>query len=300
MHLPVKIGDYTDFYSSEEHARNVGELYRDPENALMPNWKHMPVGYHGRSSSVVVSGCNIVRPKGQMKPSKLTKPVFGPTKALDFELETGFIIGKASKQGEPVGIEESENYIFGMVLLNDWSARDIQKWEYAPLGPFLGKNFATSISSWVVPYEAMKPFLVGGPVQDPPVLEYLKFKGDKNIDLKLEVRINDTVVSNSNFKYMYWNINQQLVHHSVNGCNLRIGDLMGSGTISGRDENSLGSMLEISKGGKRKLELNDGTVRTFLEDYDIVTLSGYCEKDGKRVGFGNVSGQVVPAKKRGK
>ena len=298
MHLPLRIGDYTDFYSSIEHATNVGKLYRDPENALMPNWKHLPVGYHGRASSIVVSGTGITRPKGQMKKSANLRPSFGPTGALDFELETGFVVGKENGLGNSISTEEADEYIFGMVLLNDWSARDIQKWEYVPLGPFLGKNFASSISPWVVTYEALKPFMVNGPMQDPPVLPYLQFEGEKNIDINLEVTINKTTVSKSNFKYMYWNMPQQLAHHTVNGCNLRVGDLMGSGTISGKDEFSYGSMLELSQGGKKEIPMDDGSERTFLEDGDEVTMRGYCERDGVRIGFGEVQGKILPAKEK--
>lgn len=294
MHLPLRIGDYTDFYSSLEHATNVGKLYRDPENALMPNWKHLPVAYHGRASSIVVSGTEIRRPMGQMKKTEASKPSFGPSKAVDFELETGFVIGKENDLGFPIPTAEAEDYIFGMVLLNDWSARDIQKWEYVPLGPFLGKSFASSISPWVVTYEALKYFRVAGPEQDPEVLPYLQYEGDKNIDIILEVTINNMPVTRSNFKYMYWNMAQQVAHHSINGCNLRVGDLMGSGTISGEDSTSYGSMLELSQGGKKDVSLSDGSSRTFLEDGDEVIMKGYCERDGIRVGFGQVSGKIIP------
>ncbi len=293
MHLPVQVGDYTDFYSSIEHATNVGKLYRDPEKALMPNWRHLPVAYHGRSSSIVVSGSEIKRPSGQIKPKAAGTPFYSKTKALDFELETGFIIGKENAIGSSVSTTEARDHIFGMVLLNDWSARDIQKWEYVPLGPFLGKNFATSISPWVVTMEALSSFRVAGPSQEPEVMEYLDFEGDLNIDINLEVSLNRTVVCRSNFKYMYWNMEQQLAHHTVNGCNLRIGDLLGSGTISGREETSYGSLLEISKGGKRSITLDDGSTRTFLEDGDDVVMRGYCEKDDVRVGFGKVRGKII-------
>jgi fumarylacetoacetase len=296
MHMPVEVGDYTDFYSSEEHATNVGKLYRDPENALMPNWKHIPVGYHGRSSSIVVSGTDVIRPKGQMKKTAEEMPSFGPSQALDFELELGFIVGKDTEVGNVISTDEAEEYIFGMVLLNDWSARDIQKWEYVPLGPFLGKNFATSISPWVVPYEALKYFKLAGPEQNPEVLDYLKYTGEKNLDIELSVSINGNVVSESNFKYMYWNMEQQLAHHTVNGCNVRVGDLMGSGTISGKDEKSYGSLLELSQGGKKSIKLSDGSLRTFLEDGDEVLMRGWCEKDGRRVGFGTLKGKILPSK----
>ena len=301
LHLPVQIGDYTDFYSSIEHATNVGKMFRDPENALLPNWRHIPVGYHGRSSSIVVSGVPIHRPKGQVKPKDASFPVFQPTDRLDFELEIGFIIGRETALGESISIEQAEEYIFGKVLFNDWSARDIQAWEYVPLGPFLGKNFASAVSPWVVTMEALAPFRVKGPEQEPQVLPYLQYTGDKNIDIHLEVSImpkngEETVVSRSNFKYMYWNMAQQLAHHTVNGCNIRVGDLMGSGTISGKDNTSYGSMLELSWSGTKPLPLKDGSQRTFIEDNDTVIMRGYCEKDGIRVGFGTLSTEVLPAK----
>jgi fumarylacetoacetase len=304
MHLPVEIGDYTDFYSSMEHARNVGSMFRDPANALLPNWKHLPVGYHGRASSIVVSGTDFHRPKGQMKLTPSTpppqgeaeQPVFGPTKQLDFELETAFIIGKGTKLGESVSTKDAEDYIFGMVLFNDWSARDIQSWEYVPLGPFLGKNFCSSVSPWVVTMEALEPFKVTGPKQDPEVLPYLQYSGNKNYDINLEVAINDTPVSKSNFQYMYWNMAQQLAHHTVNGCNICIGDVMGSGTISGPTAESHGSMLEIAWKGTKPVKMKDGTERKFLNDNDTVIMKGFAEKDGVRVGFGEVKGKVLPAK----
>lgn len=300
MHLPVKVGDYTDFYSSIEHATNVGKMFRDPENALLQNWKHLPVGYHGRASSIVVSGVDIHRPKGQTKPPE-GDPVFGPSQRMDFELEMGFIVGKQTELGDQISTENAMDHIFGMVLFNDWSARDIQKWEYVPLGPFLGKSFASSISPWVVTMEALEPFKVAGPVQDPPVLDYLKTDGALNFDLNLTVEIEPdgsepTVVSNSNFKYMYWNMAQQLAHHTVNGCNVNIGDMMASGTISGKSPDSYGSMLELSWAGKNPVKLNDGSERKFLNDGDTVTMKGYCEKDGKRVGFGEVRSKLLPAK----
>lgn len=296
MHLPVEVGDYTDFYSSMEHARNVGTMFRDPANALLPNWKHLPVGYHGRASSIVVSGTDFHRPKGQMKPADAEAPVFGPSKQLDFELEMAFIIGKGTKLGESVSTKDAEDYIFGMTLFNDWSARDIQAWEYVPLGPFLGKNFCSSVSPWVVTMDALEPFRVPGPKQEPEVLPYLQYKGEKNYDINLEVLINDTVVSKSNFKYMYWNMCQQLAHHTVNGCNIRIGDMMASGTISGTDPGSFGSMLEIAWKGTKPVKMNDGSERKFINDNDTVILKGFCEKDGLRVGFGEVKGKVLPAK----
>lgn len=299
MHLPVKIGDYTDFYSSIEHATNVGKMFRDPENALLPNWKHLPVGYHGRSSSIIVSGTDIHRPKGQTKPPE-GNPVYGPSSRMDFELEMGFIIGKATQLGDQITTENAMDHIFGMVLFNDWSARDIQKWEYVPLGPFLGKSFASSISPWVVTMEALEPFQVDGPTQDPPVLDYLNSDA-KNYDINLTVEIEPegsepTVVSTSNFKYMYWNMAQQLAHHTVNGCNVNVGDMMASGTISGKSPDSFGSMLELSWAGKNPVPLNDGSERTFLQDGDTVSMKGHCEKEGIRVGFGEVRSKLLPAK----
>lgn len=301
MHMPVAVGDYTDFYSSLEHATNVGKMFRDPENALLPNWKHIPVGYHGRASSIIVSGQPIHRPKGQTMPNGVESPVFGPTKRLDFELEMGFICGKETKLGESVSTANAEDYIFGLVLFNDWSARDIQKWEYVPLGPFLAKNFASSISPWVVTLEALEPFKLAGPKQEPEVLPYLTYEGEKNYDIHLEVGITpeegeETTVCQSNFKHMYWNMAQQLAHHTVNGCNINIGDMMASGTISGKEENSFGSMLELSWGGTQPIQLKDGSKRKFIEDGDTVTMRGYAQNGDIRVGFGEVSAKVLPAK----
>jgi len=301
MHMPVAVGDYTDFYSSLEHATNVGKMFRDPENALLPNWKHIPVGYHGRASSIIVSGQPIYRPKGQTKPKDAEGPVFGPTKRLDFELEMGFVCGKESQLGDSISTKEAEDYIFGLVLFNDWSARDIQKWEYVPLGPFLAKNFASSISPWVVTLEALETFKLAGPKQEPEVLPYLQFEGNKNYDVNLEVGIQPekgekTTVCFSNFKHMYWNMAQQLAHHTVNGCNINIGDMMASGTISGKEEHSFGSMLELSWGGTKSIKLKDGTERKFIEDGDTVTMKGYAQKDDIRVGFGEVTTKVLPTK----
>ncbi len=300
MHLPVQIGDYTDFYSSIEHATNVGKMFRDPENALLPNWKHLPVGYHGRASSIIVSGQNVYRPKGQVLPSDGKGPVFQVSSKVDFELEMGFIIGKNTQLGESIKTSASEDYIFGKVLFNDWSARDIQKWEYAPLGPFLGKSFASSISPWIVTLEALAPFKIQGPVQNPQVLPYLSYDGLKNYDIHLEVDLKprdgeENRISTTNFKYMYWNMAQQLAHHSSNGCNMRVGDLLASGTISGKDEHSYGSMLELASGGKKPITLSNGEKRKFIEDFDTVIIKGYCKKDGFRVGFGEVRAQVLPA-----
>jgi fumarylacetoacetase len=301
MLLPVQVGDYTDFYSSMEHASNVGTMFRGPENALLPNWKHLPVGYHGRSSSIVVSGTPIFRPKGQFKAPDAEMPSFGPTRQLDFELETAFIVGKPTQLGDSVSVSQAEDHIFGLVLFNDWSARDIQSWEYVPLGPFLGKNFASSISPWIVTLEALEPFRVAGPRQEPQVLPYLQTEGEKNYDIQLEVALEgkkpgETVVCRSNTKYLYWNINQQLAHHTVNGCNINIGDLYASGTISGPQPDSYGSMLELSWRGTKPLNLLDGSQRKFLEDGDTVVMRGYAQKEGLRIGFGEVRGKVLPAK----
>lgn len=303
LHLPVFIRDYTDFYSSVEHATNVGKMFRDPENALLPNWKHIPVGYHGRASSIIVSGENIHRPMGQTLPPNTETPIYGKSKRVDFELEMAYIIGKSTNLGDSLNTDNAEDYIFGKVLFNDWSARDIQKWEYIPLGPFLAKNFASSISPWVVTMEALESFRLEGPEQQPEVLPYLKFTGKRNYDIKLEVALQpnnkeETVISNSNFKYMYWNMAQQLTHHTMNGCNLNVGDLMGSGTISGKSTNSYGSMLEIAWNGQKPIKLNDGSERKFIEDHDIVSMRGYCKKDDIRVGFGEVRTKLLPAKSR--
>ena len=300
MLLPVQIGDYTDFYSSKEHATNVGKMFRDPENALLPNWLHIPVGYHGRSSTIVPSGIPVHRPYGQTLPNGETTPVFGPSRLVDFELETAFITTDANLMGEPIPVEEAEEHIFGMVLFNDWSARDIQKWEYVPLGPFLAKNFASSISPWIVTMDALEPFRVKGPEQSPEPLPYLQQKGAKAFDINLEVAIQpenevETVVSRSNFKYMYWSMAQQLAHHTINGCRVNSGDMMGSGTISGPTEDSFGSMLELSWGGQKPLKMNDGSERKFINDNDTVIIRGYCQKDNLRIGFGEVSSKLLPA-----
>ena len=302
MHLPVKVGDYTDFYSSIEHASNIGSMFRDPSNPLLPNWKHIPVGYHGRASSIIVSGTNIQRPKGQILPVNSETPIFSSSKRIDFELEMGYIIGKNTELGSSVSTSDAEDYIFGKVLFNDWSARDIQKWEYVPLGPFLGKSFASSISPWVVTLQALTPFKVKGPIQDPEVLDYLKFDGMKNYDINLSVSITpensniESVVCKSNFKFMYWNMIQQIAHHTVNGCNLNVGDMMASGTISGHNKDSYGSMLELSWGGKNPIELTDGSKRTFINDLDTITMRGYCEKNDIRVGFGEVKSKLLASK----
>lgn len=299
--MPLRVGDYTDFYSSIDHATNIGAMIRDPKNALMPNWKHLPVGYHGRASSVCVSGHSFHRPKGQQKPADAELPVFGPTKLLDIELETAFVIGKSTQMGDSISTEKADDYIFGMVLFNDWSARDIQTWEYVPLGPFLAKNFASTISPWIVTLEALEPFRTKGYTQEPKVLPYLEYTGDKNLDIKLDVYLKpengeDNLICSSNYKYMYWTMEQQLAHHTVNGCNVNTGDLMGSGTISGPDPKEYGSMMELTWRGTKPLTLKDGSERKFVNDNDTITIKGHCEKEGIRVGFGDCTAKLLPAK----
>ncbi len=300
MHLPVRIGDYTDFYSSRQHAYNVGCMFRDPANALLPNWLYLPVGYHGRSSSIVVSGTPVRRPMGQYKPAPDAAPVFGPTRQLDMELEMGFITYEGNALGDRITTAEAEDRIFGLVLFNDWSARDIQAWEYVPLGPFLGKNFGSSMSPWVVTLDALEPFRIASPVQDPPVLPYLQQEGPHHFDIALKASIatadGETVICRSNFKHLYWSMAQQLAHHTVNGCNVRAGDLMASGTISGDTPESYGSLLELTWKGTKPLALHDGTERKFLNDGDTLIMRGHAEKDGVRVGFGEVLGEVLPAR----
>ena len=298
--MPVRIPNYTDFYSSEEHATNVGSMFRDPKNALLPNWKHLPMGYHGRASSIVVSGTSIHRPKGQLKLPDAESPVFGPSRKLDFELELAFVTCGETKLGQTITTADAEHYVAGFVLFNDWSARDIQQWEYVPLGPFLGKNFGSSISPWIVTMDSLEPFRVAGPGQNPPVLSYLSFSGDKNFDIDLEVSLQteegkETILSRSNFKYMYWNINQQLAHHTVNGCNVQVGDMYASGTISGPSPGSYGSLLELSWNGQRPLQLSGRGERTFLEDNDTIIMRGHAEKNGVRIGFGECRGKVLPS-----
>lgn len=301
MHLPVAIGDYTDFYASREHATNVGIMFRGKENALMPNWLHLPVGYHGRASSVVITGTDVVRPRGQVKP-KDSPLEFTASRQLDFELEMGFFIGKGNELGEPISIESAHEHIFGMVLLNDWSARDIQAWEYQPLGPFLAKNFATSISPWVVTMDALEPFRVQGPEQDPAPLPYLRADSANGIDITLEVSLQSArmdkpqIISRSNMKHLYWSIEQMLTHHTITGCNMRAGDLCGTGTISGPTEDSYGSLLELTWRGEKPIQLPDGEERKFLQDGDTLTITGYCQGDGYRIGFGEVTGRILPAK----
>jgi len=301
MHLPVKIGDYTDFYSSIHHATNVGTMFRGKDNALMPNWKHLPVGYHGRASSIVVSGTPIKRPCGQRKLDTESVPTYGPCRLLDFELEMGFFVGVGNQLGDTIKCENAHEHIFGMVLVNDWSARDIQKWEYVPLGPFLGKSFGTTVSPWVVTMAALDPFKVPNMIQDVEILPYLKHKDAYNFDINLSVSIQDhtmnepKVVCNSNFCNMYWTMKQQLAHHTVNGCNSNTGDMYASGTISGEDQNAFGSMLELSWKGTRQIDLGNGNMRKFIKDGDRVVIEGFCQKDGVRVGFGKCEGIVIPA-----
>ena len=299
--MPVEIGDYTDFYSSKEHATNVGMMFRDPANALLPNWLWIPVAYHGRASSIVLSGQDIHRPKGQIKPSADEDPIFTPSRQVDFELEMAFITFDGKPLGDSISTEEADSYIFGLCLFNDWSARDIQAWEYVPLGPFLGKNFASSISAWIVTLDALEPFSVESPEQNPKVLPYLEFDGKKAYDIQLQVGIltnnkDETVVCNSNFKYMYWNMAQQLAHHTSNGCNIRCGDLLGSGTISGKSEDSFGSMLELTWRGTKPLKVKDGSERKFINDGDSVIMRGHSELNGIRIGFGELSSKLLPAK----
>jgi fumarylacetoacetase len=300
MLLPIHIPNYTDFYSSREHATNVGSMFRDPKNALLPNWLHLPVAYHGRASSIVVSGTPIHRPKGQTKTDDAEQPSFGPSRLLDFELEMACVIGRENALGTSVSTVSAEDYIFGLLLFNDWSARDIQKWEYVPLGPFLAKNFGSAISPWIVTLEALEPFKTEGPKQEPQVLPYLQYQGNKNYDINLEVDIItpngvSKTVSQSNFKYMYWNMCQQVAHHTVNGCNLQVGDVCASGTISGPTQDSYGSMLEITWQGKRPIQMPDGTERKFIQDNDTVAMRGYCEKNGVRIGFGECKSLILPA-----
>jgi len=302
LHLPVHVPGYTDFYSSKEHATNVGCMFRDPQNALLPNWSELPVGYNGRASSVIVSGTEIVRPSGQIKLPNADRPQFSACRKLDFELETGFIVGKPNKLGEPISIENAWDHIFGMVLFNDWSARDLQQWEYVPLGPFNAKTFASSISPWIVTLEALEPFKTRTPVQEPRPLAYLREENvDNSYDINLSVEIQAEqaeqadVICETNFKYMYWSMSQQLTHHTIAGCNVQVGDLMGSGTISGPTPNSYGSLLEITWNATKPLTLANGEERTFIQDGDTLIMKGFCQKDGLRIGFGEVTGKVLPA-----
>ena len=301
LHLPIAVAGYTDFYSSKEHATNVGVMFRGKDNALQPNWLHMPIGYNGRASTVVVSGTPVRRPRGQLKPPAADAPVFGACKRLDFELEMGFVVGQPSDMGEMLTEQQAEAMIFGFVILNDWSARDIQQWEYVPLGPFQGKAFGTSISPWIVTREALEPFRVQGPAQDPAPLPYLKQTLANNYDLQLDISLRTPAMNEAlricrtNFKYMYWSSVQQLVHHASSGCAMNVGDLLGSGTISGPDKDSRGSLLEISWNGSEPIELPGGGKRSFLEDGDSLVMRGWCQGDGYRVGFGEVEGTILPA-----
>ncbi len=301
MQLPARIGNYSDFYSSYHHAHNVGTMLRGPENALMPNWKWLPVAYHGRASSVVISGTDVRRPSGQTRPANASAPVFGPSKSFDYELEMAFLIGPGNSLGKAVPIDRATDHIFGFVLMNDWSARDIQAWEYQPLGPFLAKNFCTSISPWVVTLEAVEPFRKPLPPQDPEPLPYLRAKDDFTCDIHLEAHLQAAsmdaphIITRTNFQNLYWSIAQQLAHHTVNGCNMQPGDLLASGTISGPTEESRGCMLELTWRGANPLKLPNGETRKWLEDGDRLTITGWCEGDGYRVGFGEVSGRVLPA-----
>jgi len=301
LHLPVDVGDYTDFYSSKQHATNVGTMFRGTKNALKDNWLHLPVGYHGRASSVILSGQDVRRPCGQTRPNDDEPPVFGPTQLLDFELETGFFVGPGNDLGAPISIDEADDHIFGMVLVNDWSARDIQGWEYEPLGPFLGKSFATTISPWIVPMAALEPFRVPGPEQDPEPLDYLRGEGDAAYDITLEVDLQTSsmdephTICRSNTKHLYWTMRQQLAHHTINGCNAQPGDLLASGTISGPTEAEYGSMLELSWRGEKPVPLPGDETRSFLEDGDRVIMRGYAEGNGYRIGFGTAEGTILPA-----
>ncbi|PKU70429.1 fumarylacetoacetase [Dendrobium catenatum] len=300
MLLPVVIGDYTDFFCSMYHTKNCGTIFRGPENPIMPNWFHLPVAYHGRASSVVISGTNITRPRGQGHPTGSSLPYFGPTKKLDFELEMAAIVGPGNQLGKNINVNEAYDHIFGLVLMNDWSARDIQAWEYVPLGPFLGKSFGTTISPWIVTLEALEPFACDPPKQDPHPLPYLAEKKHINYDIPLEVWIKPagqeqaTVITRSNFKHLYWTITQQLAHHTINGCNLRSGDLLGTGTISGPDRDSLGCLLELTWNGQNQLSLN-GSARSFLEDGDEIIITGRCEGKDYKIGFGKCTGKILPA-----
>ena len=301
MRLPAKIGNYTDFYSSYHHAYNVGTMLRGPESALMPNWKWLPVAYHGRASSLVVSGTDVRRPQGQIKPPDAGAPLFGPTKSLDYELEMAFLIGPGNSLGQPVPVDRALDHIFGFVLMNDWSARDIQAWEYQPLGPFLAKNFCTSISPWVVMLEALEPFRKPLPRQDPEPLPYLRAKNDFTFDIQLEAKLQTAKmksphsITQTNFQNLYWSVSQQLAHHTVGGCNLQPGDLLASGTISGQTEESRGCMLELTWRGANPLKFPNGETRKWLEDGDRLTITGWCQGDGYRVGFGEVTGRILSA-----
>jgi fumarylacetoacetase len=295
--LPIEVGDYVDFYSSEQHAANVGQIFRPGEPPLLPNWKHLPIGYHGRAGTVVVSGTPVVRPSGQR--ATPDGPVFGPSTRLDIEAEVGFVVGVPSRLGEPVPVGRFADHVFGVVLVNDWSARDIQSWEYRPLGPFLGKSFATSISGWVVPLEALAAAWVPAPVQEPAVLEYLRDSPHLGLDLRLAVDWNGVRVSEPPFAALYWTPAQQLAHLTVNGASLRTGDLYASGTVSGPRRDQTGSLLELTWDGTEPVAFGDGTRRTYLDDGDTVTITATAPgPDGTTVALGEVSGQIVAAPAR--
>ncbi|PIN21317.1 Fumarylacetoacetase [Handroanthus impetiginosus] len=300
MLLPIAIGDYTDFFASKHHAKNCGIIFRGPENPINPNWFHIPIAYHGRASSIVISGTDIVRPRGQGHPAANSLPYFGPSRKLDFELEMAAVVGPGNELGNPVDVNEAVDHIFGLILMNDWSARDIQAWEYVPLGPFLGKSFGTTISPWIVTLDALEPFASDAPEQNPRPLPYLVEKESKNYDISVQVSIipdgqeHEYIVTRSNFKHLYWTITQQLAHHTINGCNLRPGDLLGTGTISGPEPESYGCLLELTWNGQKPLSLG-GTTRTFLEDGDEVIFTGCCKGDGYNIGFGKCSGRILPS-----
>jgi len=292
VHMPLEVGDYVDFYSSLEHATNLGRLFRPDAEPLLPNWKHLPVAYHGRSGTVVPSGTPIVRPRGQVCAPGEDAPSFGATSRLDFELELGFVVGVGSRYGEPVSTSSFRDHVFGVVLVNDWSARDLQAWEYQPLGPFLGKSFATSISSWVTPLALLEERFVPSPAQDPEPLPYLRVEGDWGLDLELEVELSGAVVSRTNARGLYWTMPQQLAHATANGASVRTGDLFASGTISGPERGSEGSLIELTWNGEHPLRLGDGSTRTFLEDDDEVVLRGRAGD----VELGEVRGTILPAR----
>ena len=309
MRLPFAIGDYTDFYASIHHATNVGSMFR-PDNPLLPNYKHLPVGYHGRASSIVLSGDGLRRPMGQTSANDAGPPAFGPCKLLDYEMEMGFFVGPGNAMGTRIAMNDAASHIFGMTIVNDWSARDVQKWEYQPLGPFNAKNFGTSISPWIVTLDALAPFRIDGPPRgenDPAPLEYLKPADEFSLNITVEVRIlsaamreekiEPTLISRGSLRDMYWTIAQMLVHHTSTGCNMRPGDLLATGTISGPSEDSRGCLLERTWRGQNPVNLGDGSQRKFLQDGDEVIMNAYCEADGaRRIGFGECRGTVLPAR----
>lgn len=301
MHLPFRVAEYTDFYAGKHHAVNVGTMFRGAENALPPNWLHIPIGYNGRASTVVVSGTDVRRPLGQTKAPDADAPSFGPCKRLDIELEMGAVVGLPSTMGEPITVDQADDMIFGYVLLNDWSARDIQAWEYQPLGPFQAKAFATSISPWVVTKAALEPFRVSTPEREKPLLPYLRESGPMLYDIDLSVTMRPdgagtaTTICRTNYREMYYSAAQQLAHHASSGCAINTGDLLGSGTISGAEKSSFGSLLELSWGGKEPLTLDTGETRSFIMDGDTLSLHGHAQGDGYRIGFGACTGTIVPA-----